>query len=231
MKDLRLAGNVSRFCIFCVFAFALAAGILLVFTGVIYAQDISSTTEASKFWQKQQQEDTAFRESLKGMTPEQRKTAMAAQNQKRESEQKASMAKRHADDMALLKQDLDKNKNLSDADKKKQMDSADKRYKEDAAFRESLKGMTPEQSKAAIAAQDQKRESEQKASMAKRHADDMALLKQDLDKNKNLSDADKKKQMDAAEKQYQDNIAFWESLKGMTPEQRTKAIDERFKKR
>ena len=170
--------------------------------------------------EKRYQEDAAFRESLKGMTPEQRTKAI-----------KASMDKRHADDMALLKQDLDKNKNLSDADKKKQMDSADKRYKEDAAFRESLKGMTPEQSKAAIAAQDQKRESEQKASMAKRHADDMALLKQDLDKNKNLSDADKKKQMDAAEKQYQDNIAFWESLKGMTPEQRTKAIDERFKKR
>jgi len=141
------------------------------------------------------------------------------------------MDKRHAEDMALLKQRLDKDKNLSDPDKKKQMDSAEKRYQDDAAFRESLKGMTPEQRKTAMAANLQKRESEAKASMDKRHADDMALLKQNLDKDKTLSDADKKKQIDSAEKQYQENIAFWESLKGMTPEQRTKAIDERFKKR
>ena len=136
MKDLRLVG--------------LVAGILLVFTGVIYAQDISSTTEAGKFWQQQRQADTEFQKSLKGMTPEQRKTAMAAQNQKRESEQKASMAKRHADDMALLKQNLDKDKTLSDADKKKQIDSAEKQYQENIAFWESLKGMTPEQRTKAI---------------------------------------------------------------------------------
>jgi hypothetical protein len=136
MKDLRLVG--------------LVAGILLVFTGVIYAQGKGPETETSKSFQQQRQENIDFQKSLKGMTPAQRKSATAAYLKKRESENKVLMDKRHAADMALLKKRLDNNKKMSAADKQKLIDSREKQYQENAAFRESLKSMTPEQRSKAI---------------------------------------------------------------------------------
>jgi hypothetical protein len=149
MKDLRLVG--------------LVAGILLVFTGVIYAQGKGPENETSKFLQQQRQGNMDFQKSLKGMTPAQRKSATAAYFQKRESENKAFMDKRHAEDMALLRKRLDNNKKMSAADKQKLIDSMEKQYQENAAFRESLKGMTPEQRRKAIEARRAKLQAEEKA--------------------------------------------------------------------
>jgi len=163
MKDLRLAGNVSRFCIFCVFVFALVAGVLLVLTGVVYAQGKGPENETSKFLQQQRQGSMDFQKSLKGMTPAQRKSSTAAYLQKRESENKTFMDKRHAEDMAMLKKRLDKNKKMSAADKQKLIDSMEKQYQENAAFRESLKGMTPEQRRKAMEERRVKLQAEQKS--------------------------------------------------------------------
>ncbi|MBI2440273.1 MAG: hypothetical protein HYV35_02765 [Lentisphaerae bacterium] len=114
---------------------------------------------------------------------------------------------------------------------------------ENAAFRESLKGMTPAERKAALAAHRQAQFEENKDFRQQQHEENLAFLKARLAKNSKLTDAQKEELINFFEEQYQEsvdfraaqhqeNVAFFESIANdasLTMAQKKEAIRDHFK--
>jgi len=86
-------------------------------TGKVRQQRHQQKQERVGHIQQQKQENAAFRQTLKGMTPEQRKAAVIDHRKMQGQENKAFNQKQHAENAAFLKNRLASNKKLTDTQK------------------------------------------------------------------------------------------------------------------
>ena len=84
---------------------------------------------------EQKQENSAFQKSLEGMTPEQRKAAVADHRKTQAQENKAFNQQQHAENMAFLKNRLANNPKLTDTQKDELINYFEQQYTEGVDFR------------------------------------------------------------------------------------------------
>ena len=93
-------------------ALTLATALTVGLTLAARSQDVTGTPKEHRAAQHQEnqaqrteqgEENKAFRESLKGMTPEQREAAIVAHRTQQHSENDSFRAKQHEENMAFLK--------------------------------------------------------------------------------------------------------------------------------
>jgi len=85
--------------------------------------------------QDQKQENSAFRQSLEGMTPEQRKAAVAEHRKTQGQENKAFNQQQHAENMAFLKNRLANNTKLTDTQKDELINYFEQQYQQGVDLR------------------------------------------------------------------------------------------------
>ena len=84
---------------------------------------------------EQKQENTAFRQTLKGMTPKERKAAVIEHRKTQGQENKVFNQQQHAENTAFLKKRLESNKKLTDTQKDELINFFEQQYQQGADFR------------------------------------------------------------------------------------------------
>ena len=85
---------------------------------------------------EQQQDEHAFLENLKSMTPEQRSAAILAHRQQIHVANEALVSKRQAENLSFIKSKLDGSKDLTDTEKAELRTFFENQYEENMEFRE-----------------------------------------------------------------------------------------------
>jgi len=107
------------------------AALVLVFPSLICAEQEKNTPG---YLSQQEEENNAFKNSLRGMNAEEKKSALIKQRQEQYNKDKAFLQKLHEKNMAILKEGLAGNKKLTDAQKSDLLNFYETQYQENTAF-------------------------------------------------------------------------------------------------
>ena len=176
-----------------------ALGVLLMTPVLAWAESSNTTsfrekqkTEREQHWAQQKQENEAFRKSLEGKTPQEKKAAIEQHRTTQFQENKTFSQQQHQENMDFLRQRLANNNKLTAAEKDELINYFENQYSENVSFREKQhsenvsffeqtannSNMTQEQKKEAIKAHFAQQKEENKSN----HEEQKAERKTELEK-------------------------------------------------